>query len=190
MTSPNLRLFVAVPVPREQLEWVATATEQLRSSWPQARWVPIENQHVTLKFLGSVAAVVLEDVVVACRGVAGGVAPTSIRLASLGAFPNQRRARVLWAGLEDPGETLTRLTRGLDVALQPLGIEAEKRAFSPHLTLARFKVPQPLGGLPDLGATPDPFRLEAFCLWRSHLSPKGARYELVEAFGLRDRHEA
>lgn len=184
MTSGTMRLFVAASIPHDQLEWLAARTAPLRVRWPDARWAPIENQHVTVKFLGWVAPAALDDVVTVCRAVARGVEPASLALTSLGAFPNARRARVLWVGLDDPDGALSRLAQGLDEGFEPLGIAAEKRSFSPHLTVARFKAPQPLKPLPDLGAPPQPFELAGFSLWRSHLSPKGARYEVIQRFPL------
>ena len=184
MSSGRVRLFVAASVPGDQLDWVAAQTAPLRQRWPQARWAPRENQHVTLKFIGSVAADALDDAIRACRQVAATAERSEIGLTGLGAFPTARRARVLWIGLDDPAGVLVHLAAGLDAALRPLGVAPEKRPFSAHLTLARFRTPHPLAPLPALEEPPAAFTLDRFELWRSHLSPKGARYELMEAFPL------
>ncbi|MDQ3646144.1 MAG: RNA 2',3'-cyclic phosphodiesterase [Actinomycetota bacterium] len=179
--TQRLRLFVAFSMPRDLLDAIEQKIAMVRDGLPDARWIPVENQHVTLKFLGSSPAETLGEVVTAARGVAAGTEPFRTRFEPPGAFPNARRARVLWIGLEDRAGHMAALAADLDQALSPLGYEPEKRAFSPHLTLARFKIPTPVT-LPDVpvGDFP-PFAVHDIGLYRSHLHPKGARYELVES---------
>lgn len=185
MTPGSIRLFVAATPPREHLEWVQEQIAGLEARWPAARWIPRENQHVTLKFLGATAPELIADVTGACRLAASRVGPARIGLGKLGAFPSPRRARVLWLGLHDPAVALVALAAALEAALEPIGFAPEKRSFSPHLTLARFRNPEKLGSLPALeGVPPAPFALSGFGLWRSHLSSRGARYEAVEHFHL------
>lgn len=185
MTAASIRLFIAATPPREHLEWVHDETRHLETRWPGARWTPVDNQHVTLKFLGATAPGSVDDVATVCGGVAEGVAPAPIGLGGLGAFPSPRRARVVWLGLSDPAGVLTTLASRLESVLETLGFPSEKRRFSPHLTLARLRDPANLEPLPDLrGEPPGPFLLSTFALWRSHLSPQGARYEVLEEFRL------
>lgn len=188
--GPKLRLFVAAAVPELQRAWVTEQISGLMRRWPEARWIPRDNQHVTLKFLGSTPVARLEHVMVVCDEVAAAHRrrvpgdPNSLSLAGLGVFPSPKRARVLWVGLDDPAGLLAALAGALDGRLAPLGFEAEKRPFSPHLTLARFKRPAPVGELPPLAPAPGDFPLVEFGLWRSHLSPKGARYERLASYPL------
>lgn len=185
MSPDSIRLFVAATPPREHLEWARARTQELHARWPAARWTPVANQHVTVKFLGATPTARLDDVVSACRGAAGGVAPGPIGLEGLGAFPSVRRAKVLWLGLADPDGVLGALARALDPALEPLGFAPERRPFSPHLTVARFRAPEDLRPLPALeDDPPEPVVLAEVALWRSHLSPKGARYEALERLPL------
>ena len=172
-----LRMFVAASVPPEQLEWLAEATAELRERWPAARWAAIESQHITLKFLGATPPDRLEAVESVCRSVAAGRAPGSLRLGGVGVFPSLRRVRVLWVGLEDPSTVLPSVAGDLDAALEPLGYRTEARAYTPHLTLARFREPVRIEAVPELPEAPAPFPLASIGLWRSHLSPRGARYE-------------
>jgi 2'-5' RNA ligase len=181
----KLRLFFAVDVPRPHLEWAERAAAPLRERWPEARWTPLENQHVTLKFIGWSSEDALNDICSVGREVAGRHQPSSLHLGGLGSFPSTRRVRVLWVGLDDPAGLLADLAMDLDRALAPLGFEPEDRDFRPHLTLARFKSPQRLEeGLPAVGAQPGDFPVEAIVLYRSHLSPKGPRYESLAHFPL------
>lgn len=175
-TKP-LRLFVAASVPDDHQAWVEQVSALLERRWPAARWTTTENRHITLKFLGATPEDRLEAVAAACRSAAGAHRPAALRLQGLGVFPNLRRARVLWTGVEDPSGTLTEVARDLDAALEPLGYGSEARAFTPHLTLARFRDPQRIEALPPVAEAPPAFRLEALGLWRSRLSPAGARYE-------------
>lgn len=183
--SPNLRLFVAVSVPEGHLKRIQEEALDLRARWPEARWMKRENQHVTLKFLGSTAPASLDDVRTAVASVAGDHRAATMNVSGLGIFPGPRRARVLWVGIDDPEELLASLARSLDEALEPLGYRTEKRAFHPHLTLARWRTPQRIAGdLPELDLDLPAFVVEEVELFRSHLHPKGARYEVLEAFAL------
>ncbi len=146
----------------------------------------MDNQHVTLKFLGWAAEDALAAIEHACEVAAASHGVSELRLGDSGAFPNPRRMRVLWVGLDDPAELLTRVAHDLDQAFEPLGFATETRAFTPHLTLARFKVPRPLGDVAVDLAGLEAFPVEGFDLWRSHLHPRGARYERLRTFGLGD----
>jgi 2'-5' RNA ligase len=181
----RLRLFVAVSVPEDRLRAAGEVAESIKPSFPGARWTDLANQHVTLKFLGWTTADALAGIEAAMRAVASAHAPAELSIGELGAFPSTRRVRVVWLGLDDPGGRLARVAGGLDASLAPLGFPAEERAFTPHLTLARFKVPFKMRDeWPDATVEAEPWTVEAIELWRSHLSPKGARYEVVERFDL------
>ena len=186
MTEDRLRLFVAVSIPTHLLEALAGATQDLHQTVPGGRWSPPENQHVTLKFLGWSPAERFEEIAAAVGSVSAAHSPAAVRLAGLGSWPSRRRVRVLWAGLHDESELLPRLAAELDDALGPVGFEPEKRDFTPHLTLARWRTPVPLRvPLPDLPAeVRETFTIEAVELFRSHLSPKGARYEVLKSWPL------
>jgi 2'-5' RNA ligase len=180
----SLRLFFAVAVPAELLDSVRARSAELRNRWPDARWTAPENQHLTLKFLGATAPEHLDEVRRAGAEVAQSQPAAEVMLTELGAFPSIRRARVLWMGVSDPSGVLTALARGLSSALEPLGFVPEARPFVPHLTLARFKAPVRLNEDPSLDLEQAAFDVSELGLWRSHLSPKGARYELLESLPL------
>ncbi|MGH2755503.1 MAG: RNA 2',3'-cyclic phosphodiesterase [Actinomycetota bacterium] len=180
--TDRLRLFVAFDVPEERRRQVQAAVEPLRTLLPAARWTRVEDQHVTLKFIGWAESSGLDAIVDACRRVAGDHEPAEMSLAGVGAFPSRKRVRVLWAGIDDPTGLGEGLAVGLADALESLGIEREERRFTPHLTLARLKTPRRVdeGALAvDLGPL-EPFRVDHIVVYRSHLSPKGARYEAIE----------
>lgn len=179
MGDEKLRLFTAVRVPQEQLEWLDEAVAGLKDL-AGARWTAVGNQHVTLNFLGWVEAAVFPDVVAAVDAVARAHVAACVSLAGLGAFPKARRARVLWCGLDDPDRLLPALASDLGDRLRVVGYEPEDRPYTAHLTLARFKAPRSLDGLlPALPPPPGPFEVDRVTLYRSRLSPSGARYEVV-----------
>jgi len=131
--------------------------------------------HLTLQFLGDDADV--DAVVAAFDGfsVPGG----HVRLGGAGAFPNARRARVLWVGVVEGEDVLARLARGVADRLAPLGYEPDPKAFHPHVTIARCSRPTDLRALvTELGAEPygPPWRVGALAVYESRLRPEGASY--------------
>ena len=187
MSAPErFRLFVAARVPEDRLAQLAELVTPLREKLTNARWMIPENQHLTLKFLGSTPADHLDAVAQTCTMVGAGHRPSSMAITELGAFPSKTRVRVLWMGVSDPDGLLSRLAADLDRALEPLGFASESRAYTPHLTLARFKLPVPLkSGFPSLDASRiEPFDIRDIVLFRSFLSPKGSRYEVMRSFPL------
>jgi 2'-5' RNA ligase len=174
-----LRLFVAVDVPEPVRGAVRDAVEPLRERFPKARWVPTANQHVTLKFLGSTWPRLLDWVTRVVREVAAAHQPFETHVGALGAFPNERGARVLWAALDDPSERLSAIAASLDEALAK-EFPREKRGFTPHLTVARFEPAVDLGTLlegADVGS--DRFAIERLVLYRSTLRRPAPLYEVL-----------
>lgn len=183
-----LRLFAAVDLPDRVLRVVDGAIEPWRERLPRARWVRPENWHVTVKFLGRTWPRLVSWVTSACREAAGQIRPFRLGIEGMGAFPGATRARVLWVGLEDPDGSLRALAGALDERLAR-EFAPEKRAFTAHLTVARCNPPVPIREhAEELAATRfdvEPFRIGELVLYRSHLSPRGARYEPLERFPLR-----
>ena len=140
------------------------------------RWVPAENLHATVAFLGETSAA--DAVVDAVTAAAAPWAPVSLRLEGLGAFPSARRARVLWAGLGGDVAAMTGIAAAVSRVLEPLGFESEARPFRPHVTLARLPAP----GRIDFGAVsvgPVPFSADGLSIFRSHLGRPAPRYERI-----------
>ena len=140
---------------------------------------------MTLKFLGSTWPRLVEPVRRAIASAAGDQSPFETALTEIGAFPTAKRARVLWAGLSDPHERFAPLVEKLGELLREHFVP-DQRAFTPHLTLARLNPPANLAqAAPDLVGTSvssRTFTVDRLVLYRSHLSPRGARYESVGEF--------
>jgi 2'-5' RNA ligase len=162
----------------------------LRAVCPRARWVRIEGVHVTLKFIGETPSERLREIKAALSSMPLH-ASFPVKFRGLGFFPNARRPRVLWAGVE-AGRQLAELAAAADASLQALGIAGESRAYSPHLTLARFDDTRGLGALhaavekvgsPEFGAA----TATEFHLYQSVLKPGGAEYTRQATFPLSGR---
>ena len=174
-----MRVFVALDVPEPVRASLAELTERLKKVCAKARWVHLEGVHITLKFIGEVPPEKVEQIRRAL-GELPSFAPIKVRFAGLGFFPGARRPRVFWAGVEaDP--KLAELAAAIEMKLAPLSIAPEKRAFHPHLTLARFESPQGTQALSAaveaLGASEfgqETFR--EFHLYQSVLKRSGAEY--------------
>ena len=177
-----LRLFVAVEVPEEVRSALADAVAPIRERFPKARWVPPQNQHVTMKFLASTYPRLVEWVTETVADVALDQPSFMTRVEGLGAFPNARRARVLWAGLDDAGERLARLAAGLDGALAR-EFTPEKREFTPHLTVARFDPSVRVDPL-EVRYESEPFEIDRIVLFRSHLRRPAPMYEPLGMYPL------
>jgi len=181
-----LRLFVAVDVPDDVRSSVADAIAPLRERFPRARWSPPANWHLTVKFLGRAWPRTLDWITSSVEGVASAAQPFAASVAGLGSFPSARRARVLWAGFEDPGGRLAAIAASLDVALAA-EYAPEKRAFTPHLTVARFDPPVEVGrDLPE--ASTRTFEVDRLVLYRSHLRRPAPAYERIAVFPLGGGH--
>jgi RNA 2',3'-cyclic 3'-phosphodiesterase len=179
-----LRLFVAIEIPEPAKAAVEEAFRPWRDAFPQARWVPRENWHVTVKFLGRTWPRLEAWVPERIEAAAGEVPPFRAALAGLGSFPSRRRGRVLWAGLGDDGGGLEHLARALDEALID-EFPAETRRFHPHLTVARSEPPLSLP--PAFGETAlatEPWEIDHVLLFRSHLRRPAPRYEPLASFHL------
>jgi 2'-5' RNA ligase len=134
-----LRAFIAVEIPLAIREAICHATEPLRKSIGSAvRWVPMENMHLTLKFLGDVSQSNVEMLSEMLRAEADLFQCFDLRLDGLGSFPNLKRPRVIYIGIQAP-PTIEALQRGIESASRRLGYESEERGFSPHLTIGRVK---------------------------------------------------
>jgi 2'-5' RNA ligase len=181
----TLRLFAAIEIPEPAKDAVWEAVAPFRDRFPGARWVPRENWHVTMKFLGATRRGLVEWVEQRMEATAAAHAPFETGMRGLGAFPSARRARVVWAGLDDDEGAMGRLAGALDAALAA-EFAPESRAFHPHLTVARSDPPLALPGeFADTALEGDGFATTSLTLFRSHLRRPAPRYERLATFALR-----
>lgn len=180
-----VRAFIAIDLStqiHQRLEQVSSELRKRLDGVP-VRWVPVENIHLTLKFLGDVSIANLEMLGKILQKEANAHASFEISIGELGAFPSTRRPRVLWVGVEAPQE-LKALQRSIDVETARLGYAMDNRPYSPHLTLGRVSRNANSGHMRQIGDVLKAYkvgfiaatRVKSVHLFRSELGPGGAVY--------------
>lgn len=175
-----LRCFIAVGIPGAVKEQLTGVMGRLKKSGADVRWVPIENVHLTLKFLGATEEDIIADITDALYNRLSSYCPFCIRIDGVGCFPDTRRPRVIWAGIVGSRE-LEGLAEDVDSEMVKLGYAAEDRAFSPHLTMGRVRSRK---GIPDMMRILEGLQrvsignmeIVKVALMKSELSPAGAVY--------------
>lgn len=184
-----MRAFLASRLPDALRAQLARQIETLTEFVPaeSVRWVPAENIHLTLKFLGEISSEEAQLLVDRAGPIAAGSQPIELKASGLGVFPNPKRPNVIWVGVGGADEGLAALQGELESSLAAAGFDRERRDFHPHLTLGRTRrglsrstmksLADGLSraGVGDLGH----WRVETLALMRSELRPDGARYSLV-----------
>ena len=134
-----MRAFIAIEVSQEVRDAVSALVAELESRIRGARWVPPENLHLTLRFLGNVEDRFLGGISDELKPVVAHCAPFRLELRGIGLFPSPRRPRVLGALIPQPPRELLGLQRQLEGSLVKQGLPPLERVFNPHLTFARFR---------------------------------------------------
>ncbi len=196
MASQAPRLFLALPLPGGARERLAGLRRELDSPALGARWIPAENLHCTLHFLGPTPAGLLKDLHHDLGACAHALRAFDTDLGGLGAFPSFDKPRTLWAGLRDPHGLLRGLFDETSRALARLPrLQPGRGDFIPHVTLARLRPDPafqsgPLRALLPQWKALGTLTVEKFVLYESRVDPRGAespRYEVVEEFRLQRR---
>ncbi len=174
------RLFVALRPPaavRRQLLAIMQGVDG-------ARWQDDDQLHLTLRFIGEVDRHQAEDIVAALSRVSA--PPPTLAVEGVGCFDTRGVVDTIWAGMR-PHDAVKALHLKVDRAVQSAGIEADRRAYLPHITLARLRRPEAAVQRyleANAALAGDPFTLDWFGLFESHLGQQGASYELVERYRL------
>jgi 2'-5' RNA ligase len=192
-----IRTFIAVELPEEVQAAVREAQARLQRArvGVKVAWTKIENLHLTLQFLGDVEGPAVEKISQALAGVAGRQASFDLPVRGAGAFPDGRRARVVWVGCEDSAGKLKTLAVAVQAAMQSLGFAPERREFSAHLTLGRIKFPRPDAALTTAldslkNQAFGTLRVDTVHLFQSQLHPEGSIYTKLSSHQLGDPHYA
>ena len=187
-----IRAFIAINLPAEVRANLAELQRELKSALPDdgVRWTRPEQIHLTLKFLGDITADSLEDLKVAVQRACNGIAPFPLRAESLGVFPDSQKPRVIWTDVNGDTDILRRLQEQVERETGEWR-EAERRAFQPHLTLARVRSLTPHGvavlrekihmyTAPQFGS----WHVGQIDLMQSKLSSAGAEHSQLAGFPL------
>jgi len=177
----TIRAFVAIDLPSSVRSLLLDTCDELRNLLPSnvIRWVPTTNIHLTLKFLGNAEADLLPSISNALDLITTDHDPFRLQLAQLGCFPNPRKPRVVWIGINGETSELMAIQKRIESSLISLGWEPDSRNFHPHLTLGRVKDSK------KLAAANFPwghqfinkgFLVDSITLFESQLLSGGARY--------------
>lgn len=176
----EIRSFIALELNDEVRENLKELLNALQQTDAAVKWVEVENLHLTLKFLGEVPEGQIADITEALRAVAQATAPFEFTVRRAGGFPDLRRPRVLWVGVDEV-PTLMKLQRMVEAGMEQLGFPPERRAYHPHITIGRVKAP---AGIEKVTAILNEHKnaifgtvaAEHLTLFRSDLSRKGPTY--------------
>ncbi len=175
-----MRTFIAVELKEEIKKKIEEVQAPLKKSGADVSWVKPGNIHATLKFLGEVPedkiAMVFEGTAKALQGITG----FALALKDLGCFPNLRRPRVIWIGVEKGKEELSEIARKIEEEMANIGFPKEKREFSPHLTIGRVKSPKNIEKLTEhiktVNFQTEEIEVKEVVVMKSQLNPAGAIY--------------
>jgi RNA 2',3'-cyclic 3'-phosphodiesterase len=185
-----IRAFIGVQIAPEVRAKISAAINQLAPAIPGIRWVPEDNFHFTLMFLGTIEESRLESVSEALVKAARPFRQFTISAKRLGVFPDLKRARVLWVGLE--GDEMPALATSIETVLEPVGFPRETRIFRPHLTVGRWR--HPSSSHQELGDKLKRWNniefgesvIDEVILFQSVLKPTGAVYRPLKVVRLAD----
>lgn len=180
-----MRLFAAVQPPEPVLDRLDAAIARARTDWTELRWAGREQWHITLAFYGELDAARLPALTRRLARAAGRTASPRLALTGAGTFPEPDRARVLWAGVRGDVGDLRKLADAAAAAGRRVGAARDRKAFRPHLTLARCRRPADLRTLVIglNGIESERWRAGELRLIESHPGPH-PRYETLEAWPL------
>lgn len=180
-----LRAFIAIEIPQGIHQAIEKQAAPVRAAINPSlvRWVPVENIHLTLKFLGDVSPANLEMLEQMLCAEVGHHSSFELEFGGLGAFPTPKRPRVIWIGVQAPAG-LEALQHGIEAATATLGYPDEQRPFSPHLTIGRVKQNVGSAGMQQIRNALEgtkvgslgTARVTGVYLFKSDLKPSGAVY--------------
>jgi len=190
----QIRSFIAIELPDELKIELTRLQDRLKlGGQSSVKWVNPNSIHLTLKFLGNIAADRVEEISRALEEAAQGISPFYLEIKGLGVFPNQRRVQVAWVGIYGEVDKLVQLQQRIESNLVPLDFTAESRQFTPHLTLARLRDRTSLNERQRFGQliidtkfeAAHTINVNAINLMRSQLTREGAIYSRISAVELK-----
>jgi 2'-5' RNA ligase len=178
-----MRIFIAIELSESVKKSLYRTQHTLKDSCPDVRWIPAEQLHLTVKFLGEVAD---SDVDAACQAMARAAAaskPFTMRTQECGCFPERGSVRIVWTKAADEGGLLARCVEAVEAQIEPLGFPREHRPFAAHITIGRVRDDKSKGRLRAMveahrGANVEQ-EVASLTLMSSELSPKGSTYAAV-----------
>ncbi|MCB4792847.1 MAG: RNA 2',3'-cyclic phosphodiesterase [Elusimicrobia bacterium] len=183
-----MRLFIALNIPEKLKEDILFLQSKFKKALADVKWVNKDKFHLTLKFLGETQQDALEDILGCISASIAGLKPFRAAFSGTGVFPNIHRPRVVWVGVNEGKEKLDLIAKELEENLEVLGYPKEKRVFTSHLTLGRFKSEKNKAGLIKLvtenekaKAEIGSFEVKSIDLMQSILHPEGPEYKCIKS---------
>lgn len=179
----SVRAFLSVDIEdQELLAEISETQSRLDTSSAKMKLVEIENIHFTLRFLGDTSISTINDIESSLNQIS--FEPFNIEVLGVGAFPNNKRPRVIWIGVTQNADSIVKLKKEIDSRLKPFGYQPEGKKFTPHATIARVRyikdgetLARNLGDLGDLQI--GTMTVSRFNMKKSVLTPSGPIYETL-----------
>ena len=184
----RIRTFIAVRLPAEVRRRLMSIEERLMESRADVKWVPEENFHITLKFLGPVEHERIAAVCEAVECAVTGVRPFEMTFAGVGAFPRPSSPRVVWVGTTSGADEMKSLAGRIENAMEVLGFPKEDRPFSGHVTLGRVRSPRATEKLRDCieslrDERAGKVQVDGVSVMKSELFRSGSEYSSIADLG-------
>jgi len=135
----RVRLFLAINLNSGTLNKLSKTTEELKSDFRDARWCKKDVMHLTIKFFGVIPLLSVVEIGKAVKSVVEKKESISFEVKGVGGFPSLENPRILWAGITEGKEEITKLAQDISDALEEYDFIPERKNYVPHITLARFK---------------------------------------------------
>ena len=179
-----LRTFIAIEIDPPHKQKLTNLISTLKQSDSDIKWVTEHQMHLTLKFLGNVEETKVQEISDALTLIANSTREFTITLSNIGTFPNAKRPRVIWIGVNKGKNKLKLLAGQIETELEKLDFPKETRDFKSHLTLGRVRSPKNLQNLTKLLTevsfqSESAIKISKLILFQSTLTPKGAIYKKI-----------
>lgn len=176
----GLRCFIAIEIPETIRISIGDIIDSLKKSGADVKWVAQENIHITLQFLGDTEESLVPSIKGALDKILSTYSPFYIKICNAGCFPDERRPRVIWVGMEE-SQSFLNIYKDISDEMTRFGYLKEKRGFTPHATIGRVKSQMNTGELTkrlsEVRAIQLPdFQVQNITLMKSELKPSGAKY--------------
>lgn len=189
MSSGKIRTFIAIEIPDELKARMREVAALIDCGFHGVTWPKPEVIHLTLKYLGEVDGDAVPRVIKALDGACAGIRPFTLVAEGVGAFPSMKSPRVVWIGVNED-VTLARLHENIKDGLAKAGVEREANPYKPHITLCRVRsIADSMEMSKSIQkAKPEvrfEFRVAAFALFKSVLTPNGSVHTQIARFELK-----
>lgn len=187
MHDVNLRLFIAFELSEEIRIALGEYMQPLRALPGKVSWVKPDNIHLTIKFLGDAPEKRIDEITASLREIAAINRAIDAEVSGSGVFPNERRPRIVWIGLEEKSGRLQGLASAINDRMHALGFEKEQRRFSPHLTIGRVRegaIDKIIRQMQAQSFAKQDVQFNEITLMRSELRPGGSIYTPLGKFKL------